>query len=219
MALEFTGPLAVASATSRRPVDFAWIALAAIGLSPCCPSDRRRSRSIRRASDLRSPPVCAGPSTSFSARRPGNAHGGQTAALGTLAGAIAIVPIGAAHAGSALFSPGLLPAACGMALFSSALPYSLEMFALTRLPTRTFGVLMSVEPALGARLRAHLPGRVLEPGAVGGHCVHHGGVRGHGGDQRRPIRCPRYPISFTAAYKTAAPARVMAVVRNFGWAW
>ena len=61
-----------------------------------------------------------------------------------------IVPIGVAHAGSALFSPGLLPAACAMALFSSALPYSLEMFALTRLPTRTFGVLMSVEPALGA---------------------------------------------------------------------
>jgi inner membrane transporter RhtA len=35
-------------------------------------------------------------------------------------------------------------------LLSSALPYSLEMYALTRVPTRTFGVLMSGDPALAA---------------------------------------------------------------------
>jgi inner membrane transporter RhtA len=33
---------------------------------------------------------------------------------------------------------------------SSALPYSLEMFAMQRIPARTFGVLMSLNPALGA---------------------------------------------------------------------
>jgi inner membrane transporter RhtA len=46
--------------------------------------------------------------------------------------------------------PAILPAALGVAVLSSALPYSLEMFALTRIPTRTFGVLMSAEPALAA---------------------------------------------------------------------
>jgi inner membrane transporter RhtA len=83
-------------------------------------------------------------------QKAGNAHGGQTAALGTLAAAIVIMPIGIAQSGTALLSPALLPTACAMALLSSALPYSLEMYALTRLPTRTFGVLMSANPALGA---------------------------------------------------------------------
>jgi inner membrane transporter RhtA len=150
VALEFTGPLAVASATSRRAGDFAWIALAAIGLLALLPLGAQ-SKPLDPAGIgfALAAGLCWALYIVFG-KKAGNAHGGQTAALGTLAGAIAIVPIGVAHAGSALFSPALLPAACGMALFSSALPYSLEMFALTRLPTRTFGVLMSVEPALGA---------------------------------------------------------------------
>jgi inner membrane transporter RhtA len=70
--------------------------------------------------------------------------------LGTAIGACVIVPIGFAHNGTQLFSPAILPIAIGVAVLSSALPYSLEMFALPRIPTRTFGVLMSLNPALGA---------------------------------------------------------------------
>ena len=150
VALEFTGPLAVAMAASRRAVDFAWIVLAALGLIALLPFG------------LESKPLDpAGIGYALAAglcwalyivfgQKAGNAHGGQTAALGTLAAAIAIVPIGIANAGTALLSPALLPAACGVALLSSALPYSLEMYAMTRLPTRTFGVLMSGDPALAA---------------------------------------------------------------------
>jgi inner membrane transporter RhtA len=83
-------------------------------------------------------------------QKAGALHGGMSAALGTVIGAIVIAPVGMIQASAALFDPGILAVACGVALLSSALPYSLEMFALTRLPTRTFGVLMSVEPALGA---------------------------------------------------------------------
>ena len=67
-----------------------------------------------------------------------------------LIGAIVVVPMGVAEAGARMFSPAILPAAIGVALLSSALPYSLEMLAMPKLPTRTVGVLMSLDPALGA---------------------------------------------------------------------
>jgi inner membrane transporter RhtA len=47
-------------------------------------------------------------------------------------------------------TPSLIPVAIGVAILSTALPYTLEMVALTRMPARTFGTLMSIEPAFGA---------------------------------------------------------------------
>jgi inner membrane transporter RhtA len=83
-------------------------------------------------------------------QKAGAAHGADTVTLGTSIAALLALPIGIAHAGSALFAPALLPLALGVAVLSSALPYSLEMVALTRLPTRTFGTLLSLEPAIAA---------------------------------------------------------------------
>jgi inner membrane transporter RhtA len=83
-------------------------------------------------------------------RRAGAAHGGQVTSLGMVIGAVMIVPVGYSYSGTALFAPAILPAALGVAVLSSALPYTLEMYAMPRVPTRTFGVLMSLNPALGA---------------------------------------------------------------------
>jgi inner membrane transporter RhtA len=150
VALEFTGPLAVAMSTSRRAVDFAWIALAALGLLALLPlAHESQPLDPLGIGFALAAGMCWALYIVFG-QKAGNVHGGQTAALGTLAGAIAIVPIGIGHAGMSLLAPAILPAACAVALLSSALPYSLEMYALTRLPTRTFGVLMSIEPALAA---------------------------------------------------------------------
>jgi inner membrane transporter RhtA len=150
IALEFTGPLAVAMAGSHRAVDFLWIALAALGLLALLPLGLE-SQSLAPAgiAFALAAGFCWALYILFG-RRAGAAHGGPAAALGTSVGAIAIVPFGIVHAGPTLLAPGILPVACAVALLSSALPYSLEMFALTRLPARTFGVLMSLEPAFGA---------------------------------------------------------------------
>jgi inner membrane transporter RhtA len=150
VALEFTGPLAVAMFASRRPVDFVWVALTAVGLFVLLPIGvSRHSLDPAGIGYALGAGVCWALYILFG-KRAGMQHGGHTAALGMLVAAILIVPIGIADAGARLLNVSLLPAALAMALLSSAIPYSLEMFVLTRLPTRTFGVLMSLEPVLGA---------------------------------------------------------------------
>ena len=150
VALEFAGPLALAMAASRRAIDFLWVLMAALGLLALLPLGFG-SQPLNTAGV-----GCALVAGLFWAlyiyfgRKAGAAHGGQTTALGMVAGAIVIVPIGVAEAGAHLLSTAILPAALGVALLSSALPYSLEMLAMPLLPTRTVGVLMSLDPALGA---------------------------------------------------------------------
>ncbi|EOY5404955.1 threonine/homoserine exporter RhtA [Cronobacter sakazakii] len=149
VALEFTGPLAVALFGSRRPVDFLWVALAVLGLWFLLPL----GQDVTHVDPLGA--ACAlGAGVCWAiyiiaGQKAGAEHGPATVALGSLIAAIVFVPIGAA-AGEALWHWSVLPAGIGIAILSTALPYSLEMTALTRLPTRTFGTLMSMEPALAA---------------------------------------------------------------------
>lgn len=77
-------------------------------------------------------------------------HGTRTVALAATVAAAAVLPFGLAHAGAALFSPAIIPLGLAVAILSSALPYALEMQVLTRLPARTFGTLLSLEPVFGA---------------------------------------------------------------------
>jgi inner membrane transporter RhtA len=150
VALEFAGPLALAMAASRCAVDFVWILMAALGLLALLPlglgSKPLDSVGVGCA-------LAAGLCWAlyiFFGRKAGAAHGGQTTALGMVVGAMVIVPFGVAQAGAQLISPAILPVAVTVALLSSAIPYSLEMLAMPRLPTRTVGVLMSLDPAFGA---------------------------------------------------------------------
>jgi inner membrane transporter RhtA len=150
VALEFTGPLGLAMVASRRPIDFLWILMAALGLLALLPLGlESKPLDVVGVGCALAAGLCWALYI-FYGRKAGAAHGGQTTALGMVVGAIVIAPIGAAQSGAQLFSPAILPAACVVALVSSALPYSLEMLAMPRLPTRTVGVLMSLDPALGA---------------------------------------------------------------------
>ncbi|KPA87141.1 MULTISPECIES: threonine/homoserine exporter RhtA [Pseudomonas] len=150
VALEFTGPLAVALYASRRAIDFLWIGLAVTGLLLLIPTSGT-STSI----DLVGALYALGAGACWAlyilfGQKAGADNGVQTAALGVMIAALVVAPVGIAHAGTALLSPALIPAALGVAVLSTALPYSLEMVALTRIPARTFGTLMSIEPAFGA---------------------------------------------------------------------
>ncbi|MCR4541673.1 threonine/homoserine exporter RhtA [Pseudomonas sp. 18.1.10] len=150
VALEFTGPLAVAIYASRRAVDFLWIGLAIIGLLLLIPmGEASHGIDLIGAAYALGAGVCWALYILFG-QKAGNDNGVQTAALGVMIAALFIAPIGIVHAGAALLTPTLIPVAIGVAILSTALPYTLEMVALTRLPARTFGTLMSIEPAFGA---------------------------------------------------------------------
>lgn len=164
VALEFTGPLGLALLSSRRLLDFVWIAMAVFGIWLLLPTQQSAApldplgMALALAAGL-----CWALYIIFG-QKAGAAHGTHTVALGTLVAALLVTPVGLYSAGGALFSLDLLPVALAVAVLSSALPYSLEMIALTRLPARTFSTLMSMEPAiaalsgllfLGERLTAH----------------------------------------------------------------
>ncbi|EGT5712761.1 threonine/homoserine exporter RhtA [Cronobacter dublinensis] len=150
VALEFTGPLAVALFGSRRPVDFLWVILAVLGLWFLLPlgQDVTHVDPFGAACALGAGACWA--VYIIAGQKAGAEHGPATVALGSFIAAIVFVPIGAIAAGDALWHWSVLPLGLGIAVLSTALPYSLEMTALTRLPTRTFGTLMSMEPALAA---------------------------------------------------------------------
>lgn len=150
VALEFTGPLTVAICASRRKSDIAWIVLATIGLLLLLPlgSGAKALDPVGIALGLTSGAcwglyVIVGP-------KAGALHGAATPALGMIIAACITFPIGLAHAGLGLFAPAILPAAIGVAILSSALPFTLEMMALQRLSKQTYGTLTSLEPAIGA---------------------------------------------------------------------
>ena len=150
VALEFTGPLAVAIYASRRAVDFLWIALAIIGLLLLIPTgEASNGIDPLGATYALGAGICWALYILFG-QKAGNDNGVQTAALGVMIAALFVAPFGIIHAGAALLTPALIPVALGVAILSTALPYTLEMVALTRLPARTFSTLMSIEPAFGA---------------------------------------------------------------------
>lgn len=150
VALEFTDPLALALFASRRLPDFLWVALAALGLWLLLPDTRAADHLDPLGVGLAlATGVCWALYIVFG-QKAGADHGAQTVAYGTLVAALLVLPIGLWQVGGELFAPQLLPVALAVAVLSSALPYSLEMFAMARMPARIFGILMSLEPAIAA---------------------------------------------------------------------
>ena len=150
VALEFTGPLAVALFGSRRPLDFVWVALAVLGLWFLLPLGQSVAQIDPVGALLALGAGACWAVYILPGQRAGEEHGPATVAMGSLIAAVVFVPMGMIQASDTLFQWGLLLPGLGIAILSTALPYSLEMVALTRMPSKTFGTLMSMEPALAA---------------------------------------------------------------------
>jgi len=146
---EFIGPLGVAVAGSRRPLDLVWVALAAAGIAGLADYSGGSLDPAGVAFALAAGVLWAAYIV-LSQRTGALFPGGSGLAVAMVAGAALVAPFGIADAGAELLRPELLGAVLAVAVASSVLPYSLELEALRRLPQRVFGVLMSLEPAVAA---------------------------------------------------------------------
>lgn len=175
IALQFLGPLGVAVAGSRRASDLIWTALAAAGVWGLVGHDLMGGGPRRL--DLLGVGFALAAGASWAAyivwgQAASRAFGRATPALAVGIATLVVVPVGVQHAGlAALLQPALLPLALLVALVSTAIPFSLEMYALPRMPARTFAVLTSLEPAFGAMAGLVLLHERLAPAQLAGICA------------------------------------------------
>ena len=164
--IEFVGPLAVAVGGSRRALDLIWVVLAGGGVALLALRGDHHGVSALGVLLALVAGTCWAAYILLSKR-----VGASFAALDGLAialgiGTLLVIPAGVVEGGTALGQPGVLAGGLVVALLSSLIPYSLEIVALRRLSASTFGLLMSLEPAVAALagvivLSQHLTGVLL----------------------------------------------------------
>lgn len=145
---EFIGPLTVALITSHRRRDWIWAAMAAAGivlLGGDVGGDGLDPLGIAFA-------LVAGGFWGWYillGKRVGESStGGKGLAVAMLLSAVITAPFGIVSGGMDLFRPEVIAIGLVIGVLSSALPFSLELEAMRRLPSSVFGVMMSLEPAV-----------------------------------------------------------------------
>ncbi|BCJ40207.1 DMT transporter permease [Actinoplanes ianthinogenes] len=160
--VEFLGPLLLALVQTRRLLDLLWALLAAAGVVLLGLHSGGAAPLGGLALALLAG-LCWAGYIVFSARVgalvPGT--GGLTVALAVAA--LLAAPFGLPGASAVVDLPHLLLGGAAVALLSSVIPYVLELTALRRIPTRVFGILMSLEPAAAALAGLLVLGQRLGP--------------------------------------------------------
>jgi inner membrane transporter RhtA len=160
--VEFLGPIGVATALSRRRLDYLWVVLAVAGVVLlAAPGSGGGIDGLGLAFALAAA-ACWGAYILLAQRAGRLFDGSEGLAMAMVPAALIPLIPGIAEAGSALLRPSLLLTGLAVALLSSVIPYSLETEALRRLPARVFGVLMSLEPAVAALAGFIVLGQGLE---------------------------------------------------------
>jgi inner membrane transporter RhtA len=157
--VEFLGPLSVAIVASRRRLDLLWALLALGGVALLA----RGGDGVTATGVAFALLAAAGWAAYIvlSGATGQRFSGSSGLAVASIAGATAMLPAGIGTAGTALLDPKLLVPAIGVGVLSSVIPYTLELEALRRVPARLFGILMSLEPAVGALVGLVFLGEVL----------------------------------------------------------
>ncbi|GAC1312914.1 MAG: DMT family transporter [Ktedonobacteraceae bacterium] len=162
VSLEFVGPLGVALIQSRHLKDLVWAALAAGGILLLAPIGPTHLDPLGVGLALLA--GCFWGTYILLNVQMGRAStGGGGLALSMAVAACVIAPWGSINGGMRLLDPQVLLIGFAVAVLSTVIPFSLELEALRRLPSRVFGILMSIEPAIGALMGFLVLGEVIGP--------------------------------------------------------
>ncbi|WP_350551947.1 DMT family transporter [Pseudoalteromonas sp. 120-MNA-CIBAN-0494] len=161
VALEFTGPLAVALFSSRRKRDLFWVGCAIAGILLLLP-DMKGQESLDPVGVILAlaAGACWAGYILFGKKTGNQGSGGATVAMGMTISAIVLVPYGGILQASS-FSWDIIPLGIAIAVLSSALPYTLEMITLRNMSPQGFSIMMSLEPAIAALAGLVILGELL----------------------------------------------------------
>lgn len=148
VAVEFLGPLGVAVAGSRRPLDLLWVVLAGGGVALLA----RPSGSVGTAGLLFAlgAAACWAAFIVIAKRTVSRMEPLRATLLMLLGAAIILTPVWVATGVKVVGYGRALLLGLAVAVLSSALPYFLELAAIKRVRASTYGVLLSIEPAIAA---------------------------------------------------------------------
>jgi threonine/homoserine efflux transporter RhtA len=165
--IEFLGPLAVAVASSRRPLDLVWVVLAGGGVLLLTEGGGRLASGSGAVARQAGP--LFGLSTTATgiafalvagacwaayivlSRATGRRFSGSSGlAIAMIVAAALVTGPAITHGELSLGHPGLIAEGLVVGLLSSVIPYRVELEALRRVPAGVFGIWMSLEPAVAA---------------------------------------------------------------------
>jgi inner membrane transporter RhtA len=165
--IEFTGPLAVAVLGRRRAIDLVWVVLAGAGIWVLAGGRLVAGDALGVVAAF-----VAGASWAAYILVGGRVArvwpGGDALTAALLVSSLLVGPfaLGAGGLLDALRRPEIAAAGVVVAVFASVVPYRLEIAALGRMAASTFGVLMSLEPAVAAVVGFAILGQILSPSEV-----------------------------------------------------
>lgn len=150
VSFEFIGPLSVALYHARQKFDFIWVGLAILGLVLLFPFNSTTSLDPLGIFFALTAGACWALYI-VAGQKPSGVSGNHTVCLGMFVGMLCLMPI-ALFMGmpSAVWQPNHLMIFATLAILASALPFSLEMYALRNMTPLAFGTLTSLEPAVAA---------------------------------------------------------------------
>lgn len=149
VAIEFIGPLALALTSSRRFADFFWVLLAAAGIALIAPWSNKGLDITGILLALLAGALWAA-YILLGGRISKIMDSGEAVTIGMMFAAILVLPVAIGNGLLTNFKPAMLLPGLALALLSSAIPFTLEMHALRKIPAKTFSILMSLEPAVAA---------------------------------------------------------------------